>query len=145
MKKIEISVEHISIICIGVVIAVLLLLIVLILVVRFSGSGFSTSHLPDLPAKEFFRRVSTSSDENSASEDSKSIYFTPPECHNSANESKVIIITDDDISNYTNRYDVFLLKGFGETQQSVSMCDLSTKKPKTRSPRRSLPTNYIDV
>ena len=145
MSKIEISVEYISIICLGVVIAVLLLVIVIILAVRFQGSSFGAGHVSDLPAKGFLRRLSNSSGESSASEDSKSIYFSPPECHNSANDSKVIIITDDDISNYTNRYDVFLLKGFGETQQSVSMCDLSTQKPKTRSPRRSLPTNYIDV
>ena len=150
-----ISTEKIAIITIGVVIAILLLIIVILLIVRMLGKvpvirldkkvSDSWSH----SSVEFARRLSRGS--AMPSERSSSIYFQPTmRPINSDNiENSRIIIVGEDINNYTNRYDIVLLKGMG-AEKSVSMSDLdeTQENPQKRKPRRSLPANtsrYIVV
>ena len=85
-----------------------------------------------------------------ASERSSSIYFKPTVAANetATDSSRIIIVADEDINNYTNRYDIVLLKSLNT---SVSMAELdvtNTESIPARRPRRSLPAfanRYIDV
>ena len=157
----NISSEKIAIICIGCVIAVLLLIIVAILVIRMTGQVVRLEKKESRPRSvisiprsiEVARRLSSGSRSSSsrrsqpACERSNSIYFQPTIAKNDAENSRVLIVTEDDISNYTNRYDIVLLKTFNGTL-SASMAELngSIKEAQpARKARRSLPARYIDV
>ena len=141
----EISASKVAIISIGVVIAILLLIIVILLIIKMTTQKTSRPVARIRPKPEMSRRRS--------SERSNSMYFQP---NIAAGSSRVLVVTEDDISNYQNRYEVVLLQNLDVTK-SVSMTQLSETvkeaKPE-RKPRRSLPADlpsngiyprYIDV
>jgi len=139
----EISSSKVAIISIGVVIAILLLIIVILLIIKMTTQKTSRP----------IARIRPKMSGRRSSERSNSMYFQP---NLAAGGSRVLVVTEDDISNYQNRYEVVLLQNLDVTK-SVSMTELSETvkeaKPE-RKPRRSLPAElpgngiyprYIDV
>ena len=101
---------------------------------------------------EFGQNQKSRGDDHVVAQVSDQMYFQPnsgllegPHCN-----SRLIVVTEDDISNYQNRYDIVLLHNLDSTK-SVSMAELNEtikEAAPARKPRRSLPAGtprYIDV
>ena len=146
------KIENVAILAVGIVIILLLVLIVFLLLLKFGGEIFSEVY-SDLKQRSK-RRGSMRKSWNETAVSTLTSGDLPFSGQGNNLFSSKILITEDNIGHYTNRYDIVLLKSDSH-DKAMSMVDLSTSVFNIRKnptgfnkDRRSMPSalpRFINV
>jgi hypothetical protein len=159
------TVEQITMIVIGSLILILLIIIMFLLIIGITGKTieFNRKVPSSLQSKRISRLSTYEKRSRLSSQRSDSMFFTDEivnvsqpflntESSMMQNSSRVIVVAEDDIRNYSKRYDVVLLKSFTSASHLSELQTPLNRRPQ-RKARRSLPitvleksfVQYIDV
>jgi hypothetical protein len=159
------TVEQITMIVIGSLIVILLIIIIFLLIIRITGKTIKINPkmLSSIQSRRNSRNSTNEKRSRLSSQRSNSMVFNdeiinvsqPTINYDSSmipNNSRVIVVAEEDIRNYSNRYDVVLLKSFTSASHLSELQTPLSRRPQ-KNARRSLPitqleksfVQYIDV
>ena len=114
------KIENVAILGFGIVIILLLLLIVFLLLMKFGGQIVSEIY-GDLRYRSTRRSM-----RKSCNESTMLAHLTPPTRHHPNLLSTKVLVTEDNIRHYTNRYDITLLsEGHNKSMPTLNLSNPS--------------------